>query len=213
MLYLCRRGRENLIFLKKTDFALKVSKDGEYIEKDVDEMTKNRRENADAEGEGYILATGTKYCPVNVFKLYLSVLNPRCESLFERPKINAPDGGPWNDGQAVGVITLGSMMKNISIDAELSNIYTNHCIRATSVAILDQCGFEALHIMSVSGRRSESSIRFYSRTDSDLKKNMSRELSKFCENDATFAFGVEIQTQEDQLVPSSIRSPSFIIQF
>ena len=212
MLYLCRRRRENLRFLKKTDFALKVSKDGEYIEKVVDEMTKNRRENADTEEGEYVLATGTKYCPVNAFKLYLSVLNPRCESLFQRPKTNAPDSGPWYDAQAVGVNTLGSMMKNISIDAQLSNIYTNHCIRATSVTILDRCGFEARHIMSVNGHRSKSSIRSYSRTDSDMKKNMSRELSKFCENDATFDFGVEIQTQEDQLVPSSISSPSINTQ-
>ena len=57
MLYLCRSRIENLRFLKKTDFALKVSKDGEYIEKVVDEMTKNRRENADAEEGEYVLAT------------------------------------------------------------------------------------------------------------------------------------------------------------
>ena len=70
----CRRGRENLRFLK-TDFAFKVSKDGKYIKKAVDEIAKNRRENEDAEEGEYILATGTK-CPINAFKFYLSILNP-----------------------------------------------------------------------------------------------------------------------------------------
>ena len=59
--------------------------------------------------------------------------------------------GPWYDAQVVGVNTFGSMMKNISIDADLGELYTNHCIRATSVTILGQSGFETRHIMSLSG--------------------------------------------------------------
>ena len=51
----------------------------------------------------------------------------------------------------VGVNTFGSMMKNISIDADLGELYTNHCIRATSVTILGQSGFETRHIMSLRG--------------------------------------------------------------
>ena len=45
MFYLCRRGRENLRTMKKSDFALKVDEKGKYIEKVSDELTKNRREN------------------------------------------------------------------------------------------------------------------------------------------------------------------------
>ena len=58
----------------------------------------------------------------------------------------------------VGKRSLGEMMKQISKQARLSKDYTNHSIRATAVTILDKSGFEARHIMALSGHRSESSI-------------------------------------------------------
>jgi hypothetical protein len=56
-------------------------------------------------------------------------------------------------------------MKVLSQQANLSIIYTDHSIRATAVTIFDRSGFEARHIMSVSGHRSESSIKNYCRPD------------------------------------------------
>ena len=38
-------------------------------------------------------------------------------------------------------------------------IYTNHSIRATTITILDRGGFEATHIMPMSGDRNESNIK------------------------------------------------------
>jgi len=58
----------------------------------------------------------------------------------------------------VGERSLGEMMKQISKQAGLSKDYTNHSIRAAAVTILDKSGFEARHIMSLSGHGSESSI-------------------------------------------------------
>ncbi|CAC5420454.1 unnamed protein product [Mytilus coruscus] len=52
-------------------------------------------------------------------------------------------------------------------------MYTNHCLRATAITLLDQDGFEARDIMAVSGHRSENSIRSYSRTDEGKKRKMS----------------------------------------
>ena len=68
-------------------------------------------------------------------------------------------------------------MKNISQDAGLDQIYTNHCIRATCITVLDNTGTEARHIMSVSGHKSENSIRSYSKTRFDLKRKISNILS------------------------------------
>ena len=61
-------------------------------------------------------------------------------------------------------------MKRISEDLELSQTYTNHYIRTTAVSLLDECNFEARHIMRVSGHKSESSIRSYSRRLSETKQ-------------------------------------------
>jgi len=47
----------------------------------------------------------------------------------------------------VGLRTLGDKMKRLSIEAKLSYVYTNHSIRATTITILDECGYRARHIM------------------------------------------------------------------
>ena len=62
-------------------------------------------------------------------------------------------------------------MKKISKEADLSTIYSNHTI-SYNVTILDKSGYEARHIMSISGYRSESSIRSYSKTDEAIKKRI-----------------------------------------
>jgi hypothetical protein len=65
-------------------------------------------------------------------------------------------------------------MRHLSKSAQLSKVYTNHCLRATCITALDQHGYEARHIMTVSGQKSEASIRAYSRNVTDTKK---REMS------------------------------------
>ena len=73
--------------------------------------------------------------------MYISKLNPECDAFFQRPKEQATEG--WYDKQVVCINTLRSKMKALSKHAQLSREYTNHSIRATSITILDQCGFEA----------------------------------------------------------------------
>jgi integrase len=62
--------------------------------------------------------------------------------------------------------TLGDKMKNL---LNLSKLYTNHSLRATTITLLDNKGFEARHTMSISGHKTKSSIRSYSRTDDTPK--------------------------------------------
>ena len=62
---------------------------------------------------------------------------------------------------------------------------TKHSIRATAVTILDKCGYEARHIMAVSGHKNESSIRSYCKTDTSTKKQMSESMAA-----ATFTVGL-----------------------
>ena len=175
MLCFCRRGRQNLRRLRKSDFVvIKDSTGAKFVSKVVDELTKNHREDdkrvlmgvPKAEEGGIMCAVGGPFCPVASLEKYLHHLNPENQFLFQRPqkKVTA-DSDVWYDNMVVGERTLGEMMRQISNQAELSMDYTNHSIRATAVTILDKSGFEARHIMSVSGHRSESSIRRYSKTD------------------------------------------------
>ena len=183
MLYFCRRGRQNLRQLKKTDFSFNTDGTGaRYVCKTTDELTKNRREDDEGFDGGVMYEKPGPNCPVASFELYLSHLNPLNEFLFQRPKRNVSiSENVWYDNMVIGERTLGEKMKNISREGNLSKCYTNHSIRATAVTILDKSGFEARHIMAVSGHKNEASIRSYSKTDICTKKKMSETLTAECE--------------------------------
>lgn len=128
--------------------------------------------------------TGGPLCPVLSFEKYLSHLNPKNKYLFQRPKkIVRESDKIWYDNMVVGECTLADKMKKLSSARELSHTYTNHSIRATAITILDDCGFEARHIMAVSGHRSEQSTRSYaSRTSLNTKRKMSETISSTLDN-------------------------------
>ena len=114
--------------------------------------------------------------------------------MFQRPKKRLQafeEVDVWYDNQVVGINTLAGKMKQISIEAMLSKEYTNHSIRATSITILDTKGFEARHIMSVSGHRQESNICSYaSKTPVSMKFAMSKAIANTIDNNT----GTEITT-------------------
>ena len=66
-----------------------------------------------------------------------------------------------NERAPFGVNTLGNMMKEISTAAKLSQIYTNHSVRAISVTLLDRAGIPVHRIMQLSGHRNEASVKVY----------------------------------------------------
>lgn len=55
----------------------------------------------------------------------------------------------------LGKNILGQMMQRISKDADLSQVYSNHCITATCITLLDERGYEGRHIMTISKHKSE----------------------------------------------------------
>ena len=63
-----------------------------------DELTKNHRENDEAEEEGVMYATECAWCPAAAFEKYLQHLNPKNEFVFERPKKEVSlDAVVWYD--------------------------------------------------------------------------------------------------------------------
>jgi len=67
------------------------------------------------------------------FEKYVAKLNSELDDFWQRPatKPVTEETICWYEKVPVGVNTLGSKMKSLSIDASLSTIYTNHCLRAT----------------------------------------------------------------------------------
>ena len=91
-------------------------------------------------------------------------INFDVDFLFQCPKKNVKlADDTWFDKVPVGRDPLNDTMKNLSKNAALSKMYTNHSIRATVVTNLDQAGYKAHHIMATTGHKSESSIKNYSR--------------------------------------------------
>ena len=76
--------------------------------------------------------------------------------------------------QPLGTNILGNMMKTISTQAKLKQIFTNHSI----VTDLDFNKFESRDIMTVSGHKSENSLKSYTNQTSVKRKHeMSSALS------------------------------------
>ena len=116
MLFFCRRGRQNLRQLKKDDLEIQTDAKGRrFVVKTTDELTKNHRENDEAEDGGIMMSNEGSLCPVPSFEKYLSHLNPANDYLFQRPKTRqVSDSEVWYDNMVLGEHTLGKKMKVLS---------------------------------------------------------------------------------------------------
>jgi len=123
--------------------------------------------------------SGNEKCPVVSFEKYVANLKPDCQAFWQRPAFNFEETSTrWYDKVPVSKNVMYDKMKNLSIAAKLSTVYTNHCLSATCITVLDNSRFEARHIMTVSGQKSEASIRSCSRNVTDeTKRNMTSALS------------------------------------
>lgn len=61
----------------------------------------------------------------------------------------------------IGANKLGSMMKELSKAATLSQVYANHCIRATAITLWSDAGLSNRHVMTLSGNMTENSLESY----------------------------------------------------
>ena len=78
MLYFCRRGRQNLRNLKKSDFSIETHPSTrKYVCKVKDELTKNRHETDEAKETQVMFATGGPLCPTLSFEQYVSDLKQK----------------------------------------------------------------------------------------------------------------------------------------
>jgi hypothetical protein len=167
-----RRGREGLRELTKDSIVFKTDDFGrQYATLNFNELDKNHQVQAPKESEKKQIMyeqIASKNCPVNSLKKYLRKLNPQCNALFQWPKPGpvTEEDSTWYENKTLGVHKLESMMKIISQEANLSNIYTNHCLRATTSTVLANAGIEARQICSVTGHKNEASLASYIREPS-----------------------------------------------
>ncbi|XP_076079992.1 uncharacterized protein KIAA1958-like [Mytilus galloprovincialis] len=147
-LYFCRRSQANMHGMTKSTFkVLNDPKTGlKYVAKCEDELTKNHRGN-DRESTSGVMPEfpGSPYCPVKSYETYISKLHPLCTSLWQRPNESFNDDDTiWYCNSRLGEKTLAKFMTKLSEGAKLSQIYTNHSIRATGATILTKSMFKGI---------------------------------------------------------------------
>ena len=105
-------------------------------------------------GEGVMYAQpGWEKCALSRVSNYISKMNPKCR-LWQRLLDNFyEDTDVWYYNAPIGGNKLGHIMGEILRQTKVSTIYTNHCLRATSIVALDEASFETHHIARTSGHR------------------------------------------------------------
>lgn len=185
--YFCRRGGENIHDFKKDTFKLEYNADAgiAYVRKVKDELTKNHRET------DYDLITGFmpqlldanrrshKMCPVRSFENLLAALNPKIDSLWQQPLKKRPENSNvWFKATPLGHNPLQTFMGKLSQTCELSQHYTNHCIRVTGITNLLRTGkYSPKQVMAITGHKSIHSLSIYQRVKADEKMMMGMTLT------------------------------------
>lgn len=192
VLFWCCRGREGQRSLTKESFVFAQDPTGEeYATMTHSEASKNHpggiKDSESFQHMGRMYQTNEENDGYSALKLYISKLNPACEALFQYPKRNfKPADKTWYENRPFGVNKLANMMKDISAAAGLSKIYTNHCVRATSITLWSNAGLTNRHIMSISGHRNEQSLQHYNRRPSTTQlKRCSDVLSEALGNETS----------------------------
>lgn len=178
--YFCRCGGENIEEMTKDTFELKYDIDTKmsYVKKVKDELTKNHKEGDHKIITGFmpqlLAADGHphKLCPVRSFENYIFHLHPESNRLWQLPKKWIPPNKViWYCKRAMGHSPIDSFMSDLSQLCNLSQRYTNHCIRVTGATRLGQ-KFTQKQVMSVTGHKSIESLAIYQRVQADEKLMM-----------------------------------------
>ena len=187
--YMGCRGKEGLRDLNKKSFEIKTGSDGlDYIELTFYEKTKKNQGDQNSSGQDalhndhHIISAqpGIILCPIRSFKTYISLLNPESDVFFQY----ASKDKKSYDKKPIGKNTLATMMKEISTNAKLSKVYTNHCICKTTTTAMKRQGFDLNEIQNVIKHKNLDSLKHYiSGPTYKEKQNYNKALLNYAENE------------------------------
>ena len=107
------------------------------------------------------------------FEKYISLLNPNSDRLWQFPVDTFLSTDKcWFQNKPMGVNTLMNFMSRLSLQANLSQKYTNHSVRATAITLLADANFSPIDIMSSSTHKSIASLTPYQKTSLKRKIEM-----------------------------------------
>ena len=114
-------------------------------------------------------------CPVNSFKHYMNLLNPKLDAFFQRPSRDKKKF----DNMVLGKGPLTDMMKVISVKAKLSDVYTNHCIRKTTGTAMHKSG-ASLNEIPYHRKQKNLQFNYFHTTSLSQPLNTKRDMQTCC---------------------------------
>lgn len=118
-------------------------------------------------------------CVVSLYKKYLSrcPVTNRPDAFYLRPveksKLTWEYTDVWYVAQPIGKNKLGSIVKELCAQANLSGYFTNHSLRATAATRIFQSGMPEKLVCDTTGHRSTTAVREYQRNDESVKRSIS----------------------------------------
>jgi hypothetical protein len=179
-LHFGRRGRENWRTLQKDSFRIGIDPAGRrYVTIKFNEFDKNHWESENK--EQYMFETPSDaLCSVKSFEKYLSKLHPNCSAFLQRPDPMYQRKHTWYVNAPLGIHSISSMLKNISVDVGTTFQYTNHCVKATCGTVPKKAGLANKDIMAVTGHKNVTSLDSYiAEPDINERACMSAILGKY----------------------------------
>ena len=142
--------------------------------------TRNKQKISGQSNTCIFFLADSPYCSGRSFELYMSRLHPENNKLWQRPRASFfSTDDIWYCNEPVGEKKLTVFMSELSKSAPLSQIYTNHSIRATGPTILSKNKYGPVQIMAVTGHKSVQSLTvYYKRVDNEEKIRMGQTLSE-----------------------------------
>ena len=148
-----------------------------YVKKVMNEMSKNHKETDHEIITGFmpqlldLNGRPHKLCPVRSFENYLN--HPDLPKLWQTPlKKFSCESEVWYKKVPLGHNTIEKFMSRLSKECNLTDHYTNHCIRVSGATNLTRSNYTAKQVMSVTGHKSRESLAIYQRVRSDDKLSM-----------------------------------------
>ncbi|XP_033880983.2 uncharacterized protein LOC117415117 isoform X2 [Acipenser ruthenus] len=151
-LHFAVRTAEHLHRMTKNTFAISVDKAGvQYLHFSCSPTQKTSEARMYAQ-------PGNPMCPLKAYQLYTSKLHPARNSLWQKsnkPKYWGLGLDVWYEKANLGLPKLIRMMTDISRDAKLNRIYTNHCLKETAAVILSAHGVDRHHILRITAHKND----------------------------------------------------------